>query len=85
MVRVEQTTLDFSLTLAKQLSLAAVVDGRNANATPAQSPIVHHLPTVFRPKQQPWIKMAQTSTEEIIEVVAQCPSGALSIKLNPVQ
>jgi uncharacterized Fe-S cluster protein YjdI len=41
---------------------------------------VRHLATVFQPKQHPWIKIDNASSKEIIETVAKCPSGALSIK-----
>ncbi len=43
---------------------------------------VKHLPQVFKPRQQPWIVADAASTPEIIEAVAQCPSGALSIEKN---
>jgi len=39
-----------------------------------------HLPNVFNPKEKPWIKADAASTQEIIDQVKQCPSGALSIK-----
>jgi uncharacterized Fe-S cluster protein YjdI len=41
---------------------------------------VKNLSSVFQPKNQPWIKMENASTEEISATVAKCPSGALSIK-----
>lgn len=41
---------------------------------------VKHLSNVFRPKEQPWIKMENGSSLEIIETVAKCPSGALSLQ-----
>jgi uncharacterized Fe-S cluster protein YjdI len=37
---------------------------------------------VFKPKEKPWIKMDEATTERIIEQVRQCPSGALSYYLN---
>jgi uncharacterized Fe-S cluster protein YjdI len=43
---------------------------------------VKNLSSVFQPQTQPWIKMDNASTEEIVATVAQCPSGALSIKQN---
>jgi uncharacterized Fe-S cluster protein YjdI len=41
---------------------------------------VKNLSNVFQPKEQPWIKMENANTNEIIETVAKCPSGAISIK-----
>jgi uncharacterized Fe-S cluster protein YjdI len=37
---------------------------------------------VFNPKRRPWIKMDAASTEQIIEQVSKCPSGALSYFMN---
>jgi uncharacterized Fe-S cluster protein YjdI len=39
-----------------------------------------NLSAVFQPQNQPWIKMENAKTEEILATVAKCPSGALSIK-----
>jgi uncharacterized Fe-S cluster protein YjdI len=41
---------------------------------------VRNLSKVFQPQTQPWIKMENASSEEIIATVSKCPSGALSIK-----
>lgn len=41
---------------------------------------VKNLATVFQPKTQPWIKMENGTTQEIVNTVSKCPSGALSIK-----
>lgn len=41
---------------------------------------VKTLPKVYRPKEKPWIKPHQASTEEIIDQVSKCPSGALSYR-----
>ena len=38
------------------------------------------LPKVYNPKARPWITMEQATSEELQAQVAQCPSGALSIK-----
>jgi uncharacterized Fe-S cluster protein YjdI len=40
------------------------------------------LPSVFQPKSQPWVKVDQATSKEIIAAVAKCPSGALSIQFN---
>jgi uncharacterized Fe-S cluster protein YjdI len=41
---------------------------------------VRHLSKVFQPKEQPWIKLENANSAEIISAVGKCPSGALSIK-----
>lgn len=41
---------------------------------------VRNLPEVFKPKEQPWVKIDAADAEAIINAVAKCPSGALSIK-----
>lgn len=41
---------------------------------------VKTLPQVYVPKSRPWIKPQHATTTELINQVAQCPSGALSIK-----
>ena len=38
------------------------------------------LPSVFKPKEKPWVQTDSASKEEIIAQVKQCPSGALSIQ-----
>ena len=43
---------------------------------------VNGLPNVFQPKEKPWIKVEAASTEELINQVKQCPSGALSYYMN---
>jgi uncharacterized Fe-S cluster protein YjdI len=40
------------------------------------------LGSVFKPKEKPWIKVDGASSQEIIEQVKKCPSGALSFYLN---
>jgi uncharacterized Fe-S cluster protein YjdI len=41
---------------------------------------VRNLPAVFQSRAQPWIKMDAATSDEIINTVALCPSGALRIK-----
>jgi len=43
---------------------------------------VRGLPQVFNSKENPWIKPENASTQELIEQVKKCPSGALSYILN---
>jgi uncharacterized Fe-S cluster protein YjdI len=40
------------------------------------------LPLVFRPGEQPWIRIDADVTEIIREQVSRCPSGALSYQMN---
>ena len=37
------------------------------------------LPSVFDPKDRPWVKIDGASPDAIREQVAKCPSGALKI------
>ncbi len=37
------------------------------------------LPSVFKPKERPWVQVESASEEEIVEQVKKCPSGALSV------
>lgn len=41
---------------------------------------VKTLPKVYDPKARPWIHTENATTRELIDQVAKCPSGALSIK-----
>ncbi|GHT64762.1 hypothetical protein FACS189451_12490 [Bacteroidia bacterium] len=43
------------------------------------------LPEVFNPNARPWINMAGSSTERIVQQVKRCPSGALSYFYNDPQ
>ncbi len=40
------------------------------------------MPHVFNPFKRPWIKIDADTTEEIINQVKQCPSGALTHYMN---
>ena len=40
------------------------------------------LPHVFRPMEKPWIKPERAETQQLIEQVKKCPSGALSFFMN---
>ncbi|HMG15681.1 MAG TPA: (4Fe-4S)-binding protein [Saprospiraceae bacterium] len=40
------------------------------------------LNAVFNPANKPWINMQGANTNEIIEQVKKCPSGALSYRMN---
>lgn len=39
---------------------------------------VRGLPEVFRPRERPWVRVEEASSEEIALQCDQCPSGALS-------
>jgi uncharacterized Fe-S cluster protein YjdI len=43
---------------------------------------VKTLPDVYHPKDHPWIKPENASTEQLIHQVNLCPSGALSYRFN---
>jgi len=45
------------------------------------------LPKVFQPKEKPWINPNAASTQNLIDQVLKCPSGALStyMKTKPQQ
>ncbi len=45
---------------------------------------VHGSPNVFKPKEKPWVKIDAATSEEIINTVKNCPSGALSYYLNEI-
>ncbi len=40
------------------------------------------LKDVFDPRKRPWINMEGAATEQIIEQVSNCPSGALSYEIK---
>lgn len=41
---------------------------------------VKTLPKVYNPKERPWITPENATSKELVDQVAKCPSGALSIK-----
>jgi uncharacterized Fe-S cluster protein YjdI len=43
---------------------------------------VRTLSKVYNPQERPWIKPENATTRELLDQVAKCPSGALSIKQN---
>ena len=43
---------------------------------------VETLPKVYNPKERPWIKIDNATTEELKSQVEKCPSGALSYYVN---
>ena len=43
---------------------------------------VRMLPKVYNPADRPWIKIENATTEQLIEQIGKCPSGALSYRLE---
>lgn len=43
---------------------------------------VKMLPQVYNPKERPWIKPGNATTEELKVQISNCPSGALSYRMN---
>ncbi|MDR1504777.1 MAG: (4Fe-4S)-binding protein [Prevotella sp.] len=43
---------------------------------------VRMLPEVYNPKDRPWVKPENATTEQLIAQINKCPSGALSYHLN---
>lgn len=43
---------------------------------------VRNNPEVFKPREKPWINPEHSTTDQIIETVQKCPSGALTYYLN---
>lgn len=40
------------------------------------------LPLVYRPKERPWVRIENATTEQLKEQVNRCPSGALHYVIN---
>ena len=43
---------------------------------------VKTLPQVYNPKERPWVKIENATTDELTAQINKCPSGALSYRLN---
>ena len=43
---------------------------------------VRSLPNVYNPRERPWVKIENASSEELKAQINKCPSGALSYALN---
>lgn len=43
---------------------------------------VRSLPEVYHPKDKPWVKLENATTEQLIAQIKKCPSGALSYETN---
>lgn len=43
---------------------------------------VKMLPKVYNPKERPWVKPENATTEELIEQIDLCPSHALTYRMN---
>ena len=46
---------------------------------------VRTLPKVYNPKERPWIKIENASSDELKKQINRCPSGALSYTLNKIE
>ena len=46
---------------------------------------VRTLPKVYNPKEHPWIKIENASSEALKKQINRCPSGALSYTLNKIE
>jgi CDGSH-type Zn-finger protein/uncharacterized Fe-S cluster protein YjdI len=43
---------------------------------------VHGLPAVFNPQARPWIQPSKATSDEVVAVVARCPTGALQARYD---
>ena len=43
---------------------------------------VNGLPDVFKPNEKPWIQAESASSDDLINTINQCPSGALTYRLT---
>ncbi|WP_165041053.1 (4Fe-4S)-binding protein [Dysgonomonas sp. ZJ709] len=43
---------------------------------------VKSLPMVYNPKDRPWIKIKNATNDQLIAQINDCPSGALTYRMN---
>ena len=43
------------------------------------------LPTVFDPRKRPWVDPHGANSQQIVDQVQKCPSGALSFWMNAAE
>lgn len=43
---------------------------------------VRMLPNVYKPGERPWVHPENATPEQLTEQINQCPSGALSYRMN---
>ena len=43
---------------------------------------VKTLPEVYQPKEKPWVKPENATTEALKSQIDKCPSGALTYRMN---
>lgn len=43
---------------------------------------VSMLPNVYKPTEKPWITLENATTEELVDQIKRCPSGALTFRYN---
>lgn len=43
------------------------------------------LHTVFNPRVRPWVQPEHATTDQIVDAIEQCPSGALSYELLQIE
>lgn len=66
--------------VAKEYSNGEVTVVWEATKCKHAAACVRNSPKVFRPKERPWIDVSQASSEELMQTIDKCPSGALSYK-----
>lgn len=43
---------------------------------------VKALPKVYSPKEKPWLKIENATSNELKDQIKKCPSGALAYRMN---